>query len=672
MRRVASIGAVALIAGGAAAGEIPAADSAPITTTIEGRTEPAEEIRVLGVRTGRLRTDPTAFGSTIQTSDFEAERNDLADLLAREVGVQIRRFGGPGERSEISIRGSTAAQVAVELDGVPLGSPLTGSTDLSQICVGLLDTIDVRRGGGAVGSGSGAIGGVVSMRSRPPSGTPVNRATVSGGAFGTWDATIHRSAKAGPLEYSAGYCGFTTDGDYSFARPVFQSDVVTEYPEPIIRRINNERVRHSGKLELGGALGERGHLRVRDYITYSSQGEPGLDSGNDVLGGQNPLAHGRNTHNVFSVETGAHDLGLLGSELTALFYHRYQRDDYRDPGVGEDPISLHAETRVHTLSGSLTDRWDGHLLGADHSLTVGFDAKGDSLEGSERSSVERANVGVMLQEEARLLGDRIVLVPGVRLDWTEGIGSIWLPSLGAIIEPLPWLRLRGGIERSYRVPGLDELYFPDKGFIRGNPELEPELAVNADAGVELELVALGPFSNLRLSAGFFQQDVENSIVWTTVSLYTIAPINTGPARIRGWELAASVSVTDYLRLSANHTDIDARSETTGRRLPGRADYETFFRAELGPSHIWKLMGELQDTGDIIVSESGNKTVPARSVWNVSASLNLAELPRLGIDRWLTRFWVFVQVNNVGDVAVRDALSFPQPGRNAHAGLELEW
>jgi vitamin B12 transporter len=673
VRLSATIGALALIVGGPAAGQDPSAgpDPVPAPITQDEEQQDAEEMRVLGVQTGNLRADPTAFGSTLHMSDYAAERNDLADMLSREVGVQIRRFGGPGERSEISIRGSTSSQVAVELDGVPLGSPLTGATDLSQVCVDMIDTVAVTRGGGSVAHGSGAIGGAVSMRTRRPDEVPVNRATVTGGAFGTWDATIQRSAKAGPLEYAAGYCGFTTDGDYEFARQVSEADVITPY-DPYLRRINNDRVRHSGRVELGGEIGERGHLRVRDYITYSSHGEPGLDWEHGPLGGQNPFAHGRSTHNVLSAEAGAEDLGWLGSEITALFYHRYQRDDYHDPGSGEDASSERALTNVHTLSGSLTDHWRGHWIGMDHQLSGGIDAKGDWLEGSDRDQVTRANLGVLLQEEARLFDDRIAVVPGVRLDWTEGVGNVWLPSLGVILEPLSWLRIRGGVERSYRVPALDELYYPDKGFIRGNPDLLPELARNADVGAELSLRSLGPLRDLRFYGGFYQQDVENSIVWTTVSPRTVAPINTGPARVRGWELAASLALTDYLRLSANHTDVDARSSSTGRRLPGRADHETFFRTEVGPVELWKLMAELQDTGEIVVSESGNRTLPARSVWNLAASLNLAGLPVLGLDRWLTKLWLFAQINNVGDVSVRDALSFPQPGRNAHMGLEIEW
>ena len=66
---------------------------------------------------------------------------------AESPGVQIRRFGGAGERSEISIRGFASSQVVVALDGVPLNSVFGGGVDLSAIPVELLESVEVQRPG---------------------------------------------------------------------------------------------------------------------------------------------------------------------------------------------------------------------------------------------------------------------------------------------------------------------------------------------------------------------------------------------------------------------------------------------------------------------------------------------------------------------------------------------
>jgi len=277
---------------------------------------------------------------------------------------------------------------------------------------------------------------------------------------------------------------------------------------------------------------------------------------------------------------------------------------------------------------------------------------------------------VMLQEDARLLGEQIVLVPALRLDWSEGFGETWLPSVGIVVAPVPWLRVRANLQRSYRVPDFEELYFPDKGYQRGNPDLQPERARNFDAGLELGMAHVGPLTDLRFAAGWFQQDIDESIVWMQISPDTVAPRNTGAARARGVELALAFAWTSYLRLSANHTELSAEIETGGP-LPGRADRETFARAELGSPSLWKCVAELQRTGEIPVSPAGGRLLPARSVWNASAALNLARIPPLRGSP-LRKLWLVAELRNLADVAVRDSLVAPQPGRNGSLGVEAEW
>jgi outer membrane receptor protein involved in Fe transport len=216
------------------------------------------------------------------------------------------------------------------------------------------------------------------------------------------------------------------------------------------------------------------------------------------------------------------------------------------------------------------------------------------------------------------------------------------------------------------------LFHPDEGFIRGNPDLSPEDAWNFDVGLELRLAEVGPITNIDLSAAWFRRDIDQSIVWVLVNSRTIAPVNTGSASTEGYELAASLNLSRFIRLSANYTHTDSRRDSTGIRLPGQADEETFVRVQLGPDDQWKLIGEMQRVGEILVNEGGSARLPARTVWNSSASLNLAELPWQPIRKLATELWVFVHVNNISDEAVRDAISFPQPGRRVTAGLEITW
>lgn len=661
---------MAFVVAGAASGAEP--EATPGTDDAAREPVPVEEIVVRGVRTRRIAEAPSAFATSLELDDYVGERKDVADLLSEQVGVQVRRFGGPGEPAEVSIRGSTGMQVVVRLDGVRINSALTGGTDVSQLCPGLLESARITRGGDAVRSGDGAIGGAVDFRTQKPGGRTVDRAQVTGGAFGTFEVEALRSARAGPLEYAIGYCGFTTDGDYTFARPDVTVATRPTTVRPPLVRINNEHVRHSANVSLGGDTGSVGHLRFNDYVTYSSRGEPGLDSGDDVLGGQNPFAHSRAVHNLARLEWTADDLGLFGDAVEASVHHRYQRLQFDDPGVSANDVPVSTLTEVHTIGLDANDEWSLEALAGEHGLGLIGHADREVLYADDRSDRGRTRVAVALREESSWWEERIAVVPGIRLEWVQGIGETWLPALGVVLTPLPWLRVQGNVQRSFRAPSFDELYLPDKGFIRGNPDLRPEEARNADVGLVLSLARLGPLADLRLEGSLFQQDIDDSIVWIPVSPRTVEPNNTGPARVRGYELALELSWTRFVRLRANHTGLETESLTTGLPLPGRTDDETFVRLEIGERGRWKLVGEMQRTGTIPVSPSGAIRLPARIVWSGSAAVNLAAFSALRMPERLRELWLYATLTNIGDVAVRDALFFPQPGRSGFLGAEVEW
>ena len=172
--------------------------------------------RVTAVRPAELPEAPSSFATVIEAEDYVGEEETVGGLLDDAVGVQVRSFGGPGQLSEISIRGSTGQQVIVLLDGVRLNTAQSGTVDLSTIPLAIVDRIEVLRGGGATQVGSGAIGGVINIVTKRPSGKPRTSASASGGSFGTWRGSLSHSDRAGPVDYGVSYTGFTTKGDWEF------------------------------------------------------------------------------------------------------------------------------------------------------------------------------------------------------------------------------------------------------------------------------------------------------------------------------------------------------------------------------------------------------------------------------------------------------------------------
>jgi outer membrane receptor protein involved in Fe transport len=638
----------------------------------EGKA-PIEELRILGVRPGRIEADPTAFGDVLDVDAYTAESKDLPELLSEQAGVFVRRFGGVGDRSEVSIRGSTSQQVVVAIDGVRANSALTGGLDLSRVCLPLLESVAIARGAGATREGSGAVGGVVDLLTRAGTGEPETRIAASGGAFDTWQGSLFHAARVGPLDYHAGYCGLSTEGDFEFERPTFVGpDGVSSTPVPDhAERINNERTQHGATLGLGARLGP-GRLRFGDFLVHSQGGEPGLDDGTPGPGaGQNPRADSRDWSNLAQLRYESDPLTRAHEGVVLGVYHRFEDSDYHDPlAPFERPSGVGA--RLSTVGGRVTSAWQVALGPLSQRIGVALDAYQDALGSDEQRSRDRVTGAGQLLDELSLWDERVLLAPALRAEDSDGFDLEWVPGVGAVISPLPWLRLRANAGRAYRVPNFDELYHPDQGYIRGNPDLEPEDAWNFDAGFELLLAQLGPLADVRLVAGYFRREIDESIVWVKVSPTTVEPINTGEATAQGAEITLSFRVSESLRLSLNHTELDSERDATGKRLPGQPERESFARVQIGPPDAWKLVGEWHRTDDILVEEGGGSFLPDRTVWNASLSVNLAALRWLPIARFVPELWVFVDANNLSDEAVRDTLTFPQPGRNLTFGGEARW
>ena len=182
----------------------------------------------------------------------------------------------------------------------------------------------------------------------------------------------------------------------------------------------------------------------------------------------------------------------------------------------------------------------------------------------------------------------------------------------------------------------------------------------------------GALSNLRLRAAWFRREIDESIIFDLINAQTIQPTNTGKATTDGYELAAALDFTRFVHLLFNYTEIDSRLDKNGSRLPGQARHEAFAKLRVGPKDFWKIVVEVHYVGEILVDLADTRRLPDRRLWNASAALDLAQLPGLGLDRWVRELWIFAEANNLSDEAVRDTLSFPQPGRRFSSGVEVRW
>lgn len=84
--------------------------------------------------------------TVIRPEEFKGEQKDLADFLKMVPGVHVREVNGKGQYTVVTVRGSTAAQVGVFVDGILTNLGGDAAVDISTIPVKNMERIEVYRG----------------------------------------------------------------------------------------------------------------------------------------------------------------------------------------------------------------------------------------------------------------------------------------------------------------------------------------------------------------------------------------------------------------------------------------------------------------------------------------------------------------------------------------------
>ncbi|VTR51529.1 Outer membrane cobalamin translocator [Serratia fonticola] len=84
--------------------------------------------------------------------------------MRRLPGVDISQYGGMGQGSSLSVRGTEARHVLVLIDGVPMARlGISNGVDFNQVPLALVQRVEFIRGPRSAIYGSGAIGGVINI-----------------------------------------------------------------------------------------------------------------------------------------------------------------------------------------------------------------------------------------------------------------------------------------------------------------------------------------------------------------------------------------------------------------------------------------------------------------------------------------------------------------------------
>jgi outer membrane cobalamin receptor len=572
---------------------------------------------------------PSAFSTILRLEDFRGEYNTTSEILSFSPGVVVRDFGGFGQLKTLSIRGSSNDQVVILLDGVRLNSPLGGGVDLSTIPVDYVDKFEIIRGGASALAGSDAIGGVVNIVTKKTD-KPFTSLSATYGSFETLLLNASRAQKIGNLGYFLSYTHAQSNGDFDFK----------SVNDLTVKRINNEFHSESflGKLDYDLNGWKVGFL---NEFFYDDRGVPGLGEF------QQPDANQKDIRNLSSVNISKEGFLNPDIDLDLVLYNRFDNLKFKNPEPTIGP-PIDTLSKIFTFGANPRLTWYAPF---NQIVTIATDFRGDVLRNDEFGNPDRFTYSLFLSDEISLFEDLIHINPLVRYDLyrtsaeTSTTEDGFSPKLGVILNPTNYISLKGNIGRSFRAPSFGELFFPEEGFIGGNPNLKPETSFDFDFGLIFSHPRIG------FEIDYFRNKIDDLILFVFVSAQRIEPLNVGNAKEQGIETSLVVRPFDFIELFAGYTFLDGELDETGAQLPGRPRNKLDLRAVLKQRYV-KLFWETHYLDKIPLTPfPDSKTTDARTTFDVGAT-----------GEWWKLFLTVEVKNLFNNLDVRDALDFPLPGR----------
>jgi len=552
--------------------------------------------------------DRTALDVTAAPTLDDALRQVVGFSLFRRVGS---RTANPTVQG-VSLRGlgaSGASRALVLMDGLPLNDPFGGWVYWGRVPRLGVERLEVLRGGSSDLYGSGALGGVAQILTRPSGPGRGLEAETSAGGSGYLDGVVTAHATFGAWGGRLSAQALHTDGhlavDGSSRGPV---DRPVASRHAAVDAAVERRVGGDGRLFLRGMY----YDEARENGTPLQENDTGIGL----------VAAG--------LDHGPWLLRLWGSAQEL-------RQAFSAVASDRETERLTRRQRVPADAVGLSGQWS-RALGGRHHLVAGLEGRHVSGSTHETgyfggAATSELDAGGTQLSAAAFVEDRFqvhprwLLTAAGRFDvWAQRDGHSSLtplvstvgvldsvypdrsetalsPRLGVLFRASSLVSLTGSAYGAFRGPTLNELY---RGFrvgqtvTRANPALVAERLWGGEVGA---LLARGPLA-LRLTV--FDAEVRDAVanvtIETTPSLVTRQRQNLGRARSTGLEVEGEARAGARATVTAGYTLIDSRVTSfaadpslEGRQLPHIPRHQAVLQARYESD--WRLGLQARWIGD---------------------------------------------------------------------------
>jgi len=412
---------------------------------------------------------------------------NAGEILSLASPLQVKNYG-PGSSATLSIRGTGASQSLITWNGISIENPLLGQNDLSILPAFFIDRISIEYGNRCAESGSGAIGGVIDLRSDPPVNKGVELSLLSQVSdFNDWNEGMLAGFSNAKISSRVKYFHHSADNDYTFynlAKAGHPLDTLSNSHDEShgIMCENVYRLNAFQQINLDNWY-QKTDRQIPPSMTEHSSDARQVDEALRLAGGWNC----RKDHFMVSAN------GAFDDETLDYSVH-------------------HAEdnSNFKTLTGKADASWNIHPVTLEAGTEIRHTRARESAYGKDIRQDHLSFYQGCLYENKKW---KFASSLQVREEFIDSRYDPPILSAG-LDKPLPLnLAIKASAARNYRTPSLNELYW----IPGGNPLLLPEQGWSED--ITLEHVVHGKKISMQSTVTLFHHDIEDQITWLPGDAY---------------------------------------------------------------------------------------------------------------------------------------------------------
>ena len=595
-----------------------------------GAEEDIEEIIVTATRTETPVSQLPDSVSIVSRAQIDQQKaTTIFEALRSVPGLNIQKSGSIGRQTEMTIRGSSASQVLVMIDGIQVNSPTTGTFNFANLTTDNIESIEVVRGAQSTLYGSDAMGGVINIITRKGKGKPkFSIRSEFGTPERTYNESISTSGSLKKFHYTVDLARVDSDGrgaddDYD------KTNISSRFGYEINEKIDIETT-----------------MRYNDSMV-------GID---DSAFKQDPNRSSQNED--FNMNA------VSNQSLTDWWSHRLKFSfadsdllsiDKPSPGTSETASSrFRLDTQIYT------GNWQHTLKYKDiDTFVAGFEFENQTADNGDFKEA-LINRGWYFQNQLKLW-DRFFFNAGVRIDDNNTFGKDVNPKFSIAYHlKETGTKFKANYGKGFRGPTLNQLFFPDFGV----PTLDPEESESYDLGFEQYLLE----DKIFFGVTYFNNRFSNLIQSVDTGGFVFRAQNIGFVRTEGIEAEAVIKPFDGLTIRGTFTKTNTRDEAKKelRRQPrkqGSVNVNYSFLEKFNINVDETIVGNSRDgTNGGGITPTGRPTIRTNTgVHKLDAALSYDYSEHLQL---------YTRVENLLDIQYDEVLGFRSAGARFFFGIKL--